>query len=231
MTDRGLCSYAHVALLVQAGLHAVRRVGAPQMVDFTPGRPLVMPSVRRIPAVKGVPRSRWLTTLGVHDPGVAWLKPKTRPTWLAQETLAALPASFMLREVRYCIGTPGFRTRPITLVTTLLAPESYAVTALAARYRQRGQVEVCQTQPVKMTWCPLRWASWTISNLRGSLKREHVGNIHVLPGDDDFPDQALHDGLAFFKGEPVQIGPQQLPKGFGVINDLLPVSRPLLRTS
>jgi hypothetical protein len=27
----------------------------------------------------------------------------------------------------------------------------------------------------------------------------------VLPGDDDFPDQALRDGLAFFKGEPVQV--------------------------
>jgi hypothetical protein len=50
----------------------------------------------------------------------------------------------------------------------------------------------------------------------------------MLPGDDDFPDQALRDGLAFFTGELVQIGSQQPPKGFGVLNDLLPVSRPLL---
>jgi hypothetical protein len=45
VADRGLCSYAHVALLVQAGVHAVLRVGARQIVDFTPGRPFVKPSV------------------------------------------------------------------------------------------------------------------------------------------------------------------------------------------
>ncbi|HEX2277464.1 MAG TPA: transposase, partial [Candidatus Tectomicrobia bacterium] len=50
VADRGLCSYAHLALLVQAGVHAVLRVGARQIVDFTPGRPFVKPSVRRTPA-------------------------------------------------------------------------------------------------------------------------------------------------------------------------------------
>ena len=75
VADRGLCSYAHLALLVQAGVHAVLRVGARQIVDFTPGRPLVRPGMRRTPAVKGIPRSRWLTALGVHDQLVAWLKP------------------------------------------------------------------------------------------------------------------------------------------------------------
>ena len=37
MADRGLCSYAHLALRVRAGVHAVLRVGARQIVDFTPG--------------------------------------------------------------------------------------------------------------------------------------------------------------------------------------------------
>ena len=77
VADRGLCSYAHLALLSQAGLQAVRRVGARQLVDFTPGRPLVMPGVRRTPAVKGIPRSRWLKAGGAHDPRVTWFKPKT----------------------------------------------------------------------------------------------------------------------------------------------------------
>jgi Transposase DDE domain len=80
LADRGLCSYAHLALLVQAGVHAVLRVGARQIVDFTPGRPFVRPSVRRTPAVKGIPRSRWLAMLGVQDQRVAWLKPKTCPS-------------------------------------------------------------------------------------------------------------------------------------------------------
>jgi hypothetical protein len=141
VADRGLCSYAHLALLVHAGVHAVLRVGARQIVDFTPSRPLVRPRVRRTAAVKGVPRSRWLTALGVDDQLVMWLKPKTCPSWLARETLAALPETLVLREVRYPIGTPGFRTRQITLVTTLVDAEVYHVADLAALYRQRWQVE------------------------------------------------------------------------------------------
>ena len=144
VADRGLCSYAHLALLVQVGVHAVRRVGARPMVDVTPGRPFVRPSVRRTSAVTGVPRSRWRKALGVDDPRVAWLKPKTCPSWLAQETLVALPESLVLREVRYDTGRPGFRTRQITLVTTLLDAVSYGVADLAELYRQRWQVEISQ---------------------------------------------------------------------------------------
>jgi DDE family transposase len=141
VADRGLCSYAHLALLAQSGVHAVLRVWARQIVDFTPGRPFVRPSVRRTPAVKGVPRSRWLKTLGVQDQLVAWLKPTTCPSWLTREGLAALPESLVLREVRYHISRPGFRTRQITLVTTLLDAEVYPVADLAEVYRRRWQVE------------------------------------------------------------------------------------------
>jgi Transposase DDE domain len=141
VADRGLCSYAHLALLVQAGVHAVLRVGARQIVDFTPGRPFVRPSVRRTPAVKGVPRSRWLKALGVHDQLVAWLKPQTCPSWLTREALAALPETLVLREVRYHIDRPGIRTRQITLVTTLLDAEIYRVADLPELYCRRWQVE------------------------------------------------------------------------------------------
>jgi Transposase DDE domain len=141
VADRGLCSYAHLALLGQAGVHAVLRVWARQIVDFTPGRPFVRPSVRRTPAVKGVPRSRWLKALGVQDQLVAWLKPTTCPSWLTREALAALPETLMLREVRYHIGRSGFRTRQITLVTTRLDAEVYPVPDLAELYRRRWQVE------------------------------------------------------------------------------------------
>jgi Transposase DDE domain len=141
VADRGLCSYAHLALLVQAGVHAVLRVGARQIVDFTPARAFVMPSVRRTPVVKGFPRSRWLKTAGFHDQLVTWFKPKTRPAWLATQTLAALPEALVLREVRYHLGTPGFRTRQITLVTTLLDAAVYPAAELAELYRRRWQVE------------------------------------------------------------------------------------------
>jgi hypothetical protein len=146
VADRGLCSYAHLALLLQAGVHAVLRVGARQIVDFTPDRPFVTPGVRRTPAVKGIPRSRWLKTLGVHDQLVTWLKPKTYPSWLAREMLAALPDSLVLREVRYQLDTRGFRTRQITLVTTLLDSVVYTVAELAELYRRRWQVETALAQ-------------------------------------------------------------------------------------
>jgi hypothetical protein len=170
-------------------------------VDFTPGRPFVKPSVRRTSAVKGVPRSRWLKSLGVHDQRVAWLKPKTCPSWLTREALAALPETLMLREVRYHIGRPGFRTRQITLVTTLLDAAIYRVADLAELYRQRWQVEVCQTQPIKMPWCPLRLFRQTLSHLRGGFKREHVLDVNRFSRDDDCADQALGDSLTFFKRE------------------------------
>ncbi|HEX9870671.1 MAG TPA: transposase [Candidatus Tectomicrobia bacterium] len=117
-----------------------------QIVDFTPGRPFVTPGVRRTPAVKGVPRSRWLTALGVHDQLVAWLNPKTCPSWLTRDALAALPETLGLREVRDHIGTPGFRTRQVTLVTMLLDAEVYRVADRAALYRQRWQVETSLAQ-------------------------------------------------------------------------------------
>jgi hypothetical protein len=60
--------------------------------------------------------------------------------------LAALPETLELREVRYGISTPGFRTRQITLVTTLLDAEVYRVADLAALYRQRWQVETSPAQ-------------------------------------------------------------------------------------
>jgi hypothetical protein len=146
MADRGLCSDAHLALLVQAGVHAVLRISARQIVDCTPGRPFVKPSVRRTPAVKGLPRSRWLTALGVDDPLGAWLQPKTCPSWLTRETLAALPDSLGVREVRYRMSTPGFRTREITLVTTLIGAELYRVADLVELYHQRWRVETSLAQ-------------------------------------------------------------------------------------
>lgn len=37
--DRGFCSFAHLAMLAQGGIHAVFRMHQRQTVDFTPGRP------------------------------------------------------------------------------------------------------------------------------------------------------------------------------------------------
>ena len=56
-------------------------------------------------------------------------------------TFASLPATLMLRELRYQVQQPGFRTRTVTLVATLLDPEAYSREALAELYHQRWRVE------------------------------------------------------------------------------------------
>ena len=52
----------------------------------------------------------------------------------------------MLREVRDQIGTPGFRTRQITLVTTRLDAQLYRVADLAELSHQRWRVETALAQ-------------------------------------------------------------------------------------
>jgi len=140
VADRGFCSYAHLALLSLRHLHGVFRIHQRTIVDFTPGRPHVHPADKHAP--KGLPRSRWLRCVGVEDQLVEWFRPPRRPTWMSDEEFAALPESLTVRELRYRIETPGYRTRRVTLVTTLLDAERYAAEDLAELYRCRWQIEV-----------------------------------------------------------------------------------------
>ena len=106
--DRGFCSFAHLAMLIEGGVQAVFRMHQRQVVDFTPGRPHAGPGEKR--AAKGLPRSRWIKGLGVLDQVVEWLKPEGRPEWMTPERYATLPEALTIRELRYRLGRPGFRT-------------------------------------------------------------------------------------------------------------------------
>jgi hypothetical protein len=138
--DRGFCSFVHLAMLAARGAHAVFRVHARQIVDFTPHRPHVGRDAGE--KGRGRPRSRWLRRLGERDQVVEWSRPGKRPAWLAADEFAALPATLTLRELRYNIGRPGYRTRAVTLVTTLLDAEAYPLEALAELYGTRWRVEL-----------------------------------------------------------------------------------------
>jgi hypothetical protein len=64
----------------------------------------------------------------------------------------------LFHEVRYHLGTPGFRTRQITLVTTLLDAAVYRADDLAELYRLRWQVETAlahlkTTMPMEVLHC------------------------------------------------------------------------------
>jgi hypothetical protein len=138
--DRGFCSFLHLAMLAARGAHAVIRMHHRQIVDFTPSRPHVARDATQ--GAKGVPRSRWLRRVGERDQVVEWSKPSKRPPWLAEEQFAALPGTLTLRELRYDVGRPGYRTRSVTLVTTLLDAGAYPPEALAELYGMRWRVEL-----------------------------------------------------------------------------------------
>jgi hypothetical protein len=90
-------------------------------------------------------------------------------------------------------------------------------------------MEMCQTQPIKMSWCPLSLLRQMPSHLRGGIKREHEMDVHRLSCDDNFADQASGDGLPFYTRELFQIVPQQLAKGCRIVDHLLPVDALLPR--
>jgi hypothetical protein len=52
-------------------------------------------------------------------------------------------------------------------------------------------IEACQTQPIKMTWCPLRLFLQMTRSLRGGCKREYEMDVHRFSRHDDLADQAL----------------------------------------
>jgi len=60
---------------------------------------------------------------------------------MSEEQFAALPASIVVRELRYSIHEKGFRPKEITLVTTLLDAERYSLSTLAELFRQRWEIE------------------------------------------------------------------------------------------
>jgi hypothetical protein len=137
--DRAFCSFVHLALLLGRQLHGVFRAHQKQIVNFRRNRAYNRPG--RGPHRKGRPRSRWLQRLGDRDQLVEYFKPKRRPQWMSQEDYAALPATLVVRELRYQVPR-GCRTREVTLVTTLLDPNLYPAKDLAELYGQRWGIEI-----------------------------------------------------------------------------------------
>jgi hypothetical protein len=139
VADRGFCSYVHLALVLQRHLHAVFRMHQRTIVSFHCGRKHAGQYPKRSRA--GRPTSKWLRRLGAADQLVTWIKPTKRPSWCIARQFDQLPSSITVRELRYDLKRRGFRTRKVTLVTTLTDAKAYPKDALAALYGQRWQVE------------------------------------------------------------------------------------------
>jgi hypothetical protein len=141
--DRGFCSYAHLAILLDRGLHGVFRAHQRQIIDFTPGRPQAARGKAKRPhEAKIRPHSRWVRSQGDWDQVVIWSKPKYPPRWMPKDEYASMRDEMSVRELRYKVHTPGFRVGEVTLVTTLLDASVYPAEALAELYFRRWQVEV-----------------------------------------------------------------------------------------
>lgn len=138
LADRGFASFPHLALLFLRKMHGVFRCHQRQIVSFRVGRKHTQQRKPR----KGLPRSRYVRHLGRRDQVVEYSKPTTRPAWMEVETWSTLPPTLLVRELRFATPQRGYRTREITLVTTLLDPTLYPAAELAQLYLSRWQVEV-----------------------------------------------------------------------------------------
>lgn len=119
LTDRYLCSYMEIALLVQRGVDFVGRMHAHRKVDFRRGR-----------------------RLGADDHVLEWMKPRRRPEWMTPEQYAALPETLTIRELRVRIVRKGYRTQTLVVATTLLDAELFPRREIAALYRLRWDAEI-----------------------------------------------------------------------------------------
>ena len=118
LVDRYFSSWFDAVLLQQRGVHIVVHKNKRRRTDFRTGR-----------------------RLGHDDHVVCWEKPPRSP-WLSKQDYAALPAALTLREVRVRVDQPGFRTREVVVVTSLLDAEKYPAEEIAKLYRRRWQAEL-----------------------------------------------------------------------------------------
>jgi hypothetical protein len=119
VADRYYGVFAVIAGLQKRHVQVVFRVAASRTTDFRRGK-----------------------RLGKNDHWVMWARPSVRPCNLSEEEYAQLPAEQELREVRGHIHVPGWRTREVVLVTTLLDPVKYPRQELLDLYALRWQCEL-----------------------------------------------------------------------------------------
>jgi hypothetical protein len=118
VADRYYCSYWMIALLQQRGVDVAFRLHQLRHYDFRRGR-----------------------RLGPDDHVVVWTKPQ-RPAWMDRELYASLPQTLTVRELRFRVDHPGYRSKEIVVATTLVDAERYPKSNLADLYHRRWHVEL-----------------------------------------------------------------------------------------
>ncbi len=120
LADRGFSCYTLLALLWQKNVPVLTRLHHARNADLRRG-----------------------LRLGKEDRLVAWSKPKNwERRYLPWNLWKRLAPELWVRIVRVSLRRPGFRTRTVTLVTTLLDPEVYPAEQIALLYLRRWQIEL-----------------------------------------------------------------------------------------
>jgi hypothetical protein len=126
VADRASCSYWLIAELQRRGADGAFRLHQSRHYDFGKGR-----------------------RLGHDDHVVTWARP-ARPDWMDKETYHGTPKTMEIREIRFRVSRPGYRTREIVVATTLLDAERYSKDEVAELYGYRWRVEL-DIRDVKQT--------------------------------------------------------------------------------
>jgi hypothetical protein len=117
--DRGFCSYVLMALLEMRGVACLFRLHQARPDDLREG-------IRR----------------GKNDRLMIWRKPRQKPRYLPKALWHRVTAELTVRVLRVKVHIPGFRTKTVTLVTTLSDAEAYPADELAALYLRRWRIEL-----------------------------------------------------------------------------------------
>ncbi len=118
--DRAYGEYTTLAGLPPQGVDVVARLHQRRKVDFRKAR-----------------------RLGQHDSLFRWIKGYRQSDILSASQWAGLPAQITVRILRFTVLIRGFRSRRVTLVTTLLDPKLYPAQDLIDLYARRWRLELC----------------------------------------------------------------------------------------
>lgn len=118
--DRAYGEYTTLATLPLRGVDVLARLHQARKVDF-----------------------RKAQRLSGNDGLFVWRKSSMRSQLLTQDQWQDLPEQITVRILRFTAAIRGFRSRRITLVTTLLDPKLYSADQLIGLYARRWRLELC----------------------------------------------------------------------------------------
>jgi hypothetical protein len=75
-----------------------------------------------------------------------WMRPAKPPEWMSLNQFLSLPRWIDVRLVSHSLSQKGFRSKRVTIATTLLDAELWPDARLAELYGQRWQIEGCFNQ-------------------------------------------------------------------------------------